>query len=282
MNPLAGISPYVYRCGRTVRNLRRKRYTVSSENCNVFIFCTKGTAIHEVGSRKRLLTAGTAEIIPPFQHQVIRTITDTDTEIFYLYFDLFERRTVKNGNEKPIRSDVPMEEMYFIDQPAYKNMESQYEEVRQLIEKMESSFRSDDPFAALGRKTVMLQLLHAFLLAEAVEEAKSVPTASGHVARSMRYIERHCSEVNLCAKTVAAYVGLDETYLSKLFHGCIHMSLSKYIRCTRVNRAKELFYLNKRVAEVSGLCGFTSVQSFCRTFKQIEGITPSQYIHSIA
>jgi len=282
MNELAGISPHVYRCGRTVRSIDKKSYTISSENCNVFIFCIQGSTIHQVGDRKRLITQGTVEIIPPFFHQIIQTTSDTDTVIFYLYFDLFQRKNIHSGNEKPIRSDVPVEELYFVDQPTYKNMSADYDKLLHLIEQMESTFRENTPYAPLRRKALMLELLLAFLSAEPLEETGSVNSPAGHVARAMRYIERHCTDESLCAKSVAASLDLNETHLSRLFHRCIHMSMSKYIRCTRINRAKELFYLNKRVCDVAKLCGFTSVQSFCRCFKQIEGITPGEYIRRIA
>lgn len=282
MNELAGVSPHVYRCGRTVRSIDKKSYTISSENCNVFIFCIQGSTVHQVGNKKRLITQGTVEIVPPFFHQVIQTTSDTDTVIFYLYFDLFERKNIRSGNEKPIRNDVPVEELYFVDQPTYKNMSADYDKILHLIEEMEATFRENTPYAPIKRKTLMLELLLAFLATSPIEEKGSSFSSAGHVARAMRYIERHCSDMSFCAKTAADFLNLDETHLSRLFQSCIHMSLSKYIRCTRINRAKELFYLNKRVNEVAKLCGFTSVQSFCRCFKQIEGITPSEYIRRIA
>lgn len=278
MNGLSGISPCVYHCGRTIRSRTLKNYTISSENCNVFIFCLKGSALHQVGGRTRLLTRGTAEIVPPFLHQVIQTTSDSDTEIFYLYFDLFERPNHTLPHTKPIRSEVPQTELYFMENPGYKNLEAQYDSMLQLIENMERACADASPLRELKRKALMLEMLHAFLLADPIEEAGVFSSADRHVERAMRYIEHHCADVSLCAKHVAAYMALHPDHLSRLFVKCIHMSLSHYIRQVRINRAKELFFCHKKVGQVALLCGFTSVQSFSRTFHQVEGMSPTEYL----
>ena len=56
-------------------------------------------------------------------------------------------------------------------------------------------------------------------------------------------------------------------------------SLSKYITSVRMKRAKNLFDSNKgySVAEIAQLCGYEENSNFTRAFKQVYGITPSQY-----
>lgn len=281
MNDLYGISPAVYHCGRTIRNKTKIPYTISSENCNVFIFVINGSAIHEVGGKSRLIVRGSVEIIPPFLHQVIRTCDDEDTEIFYLYFDLFEDKGAFLNSYKPDRSDVPLRELYFVDKPCHKNMESEYEKITQLIEKIENTYNENNKFADIERKSLMLELLIYFLYADSAEENTASMSVEGHVARAMRYIEKNCSDISLCTKSTAGYMGLNETYLSRLFERYVHMSLSKYIRTIRIERAKEMFFVNRKIGQVAKQCGFSSVQSFCRTFKMAEGITPGEYIKKI-
>ena len=280
MNDLYGISPYVYHCGRTIRSKSNKPYTISSENCNVFIFAISGKAVHEVGGSgsSRLITRASAEIIPPFLHQVIRTESDDNTEIFYLYFDLFENKDSFLHKSKPERSDVPLRELYFVDKPCYKNMEVQYDEMMELIEKIESTYTGNNTFADMERKTLMLEIILRFLCADSLCLETAPMSVEGHVSRAMRYIERNCGEVSLCAKSVAGYIGLNETYLSRLFEKSVHMSLSKYIRIIRIERAKELFFVNRKIGQAAKKCGFSSVQSFCRTFKMVEGISPGDYL----
>ena len=282
MDTLYNISPFVYSCGKTVRNRENIPYTVSSESCNVFIFVSKGNAVHEVNGRKRILTQGTVEIIPPFFHQIIYAENEEDTEIFYIYFDLFERK--KSGDMhagKPACTDVPLGELYFVDKPCYKMLNTEFEKAEELVNLIHSSFQVCGKFACLERKSLMLRLLLVFMQAEEIDENIAVSTAEGHVAKAMRYIEKNCPDSSLCAKSVAWYAGLNTEYLSRLFEKQVHMSLSEFIRITRINRAKEMFYVNRKIFDVAEKCGFSSVQSFCRTFKMVEGSTPGEYLKGV-
>ena len=55
--------------------------------------------------------------------------------------------------------------------------------------------------------------------------------------------------------------------------------MSKYILLVRMNRAKKLIDSNDgyTIAEVALRCGYEETSNFSRAFKQVYGITPSQY-----
>ena len=137
---LYNVSPFVYSCGKTVRNKNIQPHSVSSECCNVFIFVTKGKAVHEVDGRKRMLEKGTLEIIPPFFHQVIYAENEEDTEIIYIYFDLFEKSDVSVLERKPSINDISLKELYFIDKPSCKNAGKFFGEIKQITEQISLSY----------------------------------------------------------------------------------------------------------------------------------------------
>lgn len=278
MNILHNLSPYIYSMGRTVRNKNLLPYTVSMECCNVFIFVTNGKAVHEVNGRKRILEKGTLEIIPPFFHQAIYAQNEADTEIYYIYFDLFEKNDVHITERKPSNNDVRQGELYFIDKSSCKKAGHNFERINGLVNSIQNSFEKDDEWSFLERKSYMLELLTLFFRAECYYEDGDTEYAFGHVGRAIRYIEKNYGDKKLCSKNVAGYLDLNTEYLSKLFIKQVHTSLSEYIRTTRISRAKELFLLNRNIEKVADMCGFSSVQSFCRTFKKCTGITPSNYI----
>lgn len=277
MDSLHNLSPFVYSMGKTVRNKQKHPHTFSMECCNVFIFVTGGNAIHEVDGRKRILKKGTLEIIPPFFRQTISAVDETDTEIYYLYFDLYEKENAHSAPRKPSVNEVSRGELYFIDHPSYKNAGEDFDRVRQVILAMEESFRNPTEFSSLERKKMMLELLLLFFRAEKAEAEQS-DFSFGHVARAIHYVEKNCTDPALCAKSVADFLGLNPQYLSRLFEKQIHTSLSDYIRITRISRAKELFLLGKRVEEVASACGFSSLPSFSRTFKSCTGKSPRDYL----
>ncbi len=278
---LYNVSPFVYSCGKTVRNKNVQPHSVSSECCNVFIFVTKGKAVHRVDGRDRILEKGTLEIIPPFFHQVIYAENAEDTEIVYIYFDLFEKSNTSAYEKKPSINDISAKELYFIDKPSCKNAGEYYNEVKLLTEQISASYQSGNEFSAIERKSLMLKLLIIFMKSKEYGESDGAKTSFGYVAKAIRYIEKNMGDTALCAKEVASYIGLNTEYLSKLFLKQIHISLSEHIRNTRISRAKEFFLLCRNVEDVSSKCGFSSVQSFCRTFKAATGVTPTGYIKEL-
>lgn len=279
MEALREISPYVYKCGITVRNINKIPYTISAECCNVFIFVKSGSLIHEVGGRKRILKKGSLEIIPPFSHQIIYAPNKEISELNYIYFDLIQREEAwQFTDRKPALTSAPPAEYFFADKPCFKDGEKYYDEIKELIEKISSSLAKAGKFGALERKMYMLNLIMLFLKSEVAENEITVKQKDDHVFKAIRYINTFCYDNKLCAKTVADHMRLSTDYLSRLFVHQIHMSLSDYIRAARIKRAKELFVNERNVTEVARKCGFSSVQSFRRTFKAREGRTPGEYL----
>ncbi len=278
MQELFGISPRVRYCGVSKRSRKREAYTISSEKYNVFIFVTKGDAQHEVNGVKRPLVQGALEIIPPFFHQVITTFSEDDTEIYYIYFDINETVSDTSG-EGLFETGVPSSELYFADKPCYKRLSGEaFETARSIVEEMLECYQKNDQFSALDCKSLMLRLILIFLKADVVGEEPFFSSADRHVARAMRYIESGCSHNGLCSKSVAAHIGLSTDYLSGLFESRLHITLPGYIRMTRIKRAKELLFCGERIGSVAAKCGFSSVQSFCRTFRAQEGMTPGEFM----
>jgi len=79
-------------------------------------------------------------------------------------------------------------------------------------------------------------------------------------------------------KTLAATLGRSESNLRKKFRELTGVSLGKHIRELRVMRAcSDLHRTTSSVGEVAEACGFDSIYSFSRTFKDIMGVSPARY-----
>ena len=251
-------------------------YAVSSESCNVFVFVLSGTGIHDVNGCRRALTPGTMEIIPPYMHQVIENNSNIPLELIYIYFDLFETETPVSHKEKnrPLSSN----EMYFADKCCYKISTKHRKRAEFLCVQIAEAPKATDTYQHLLQKQRLLELITLFLDEKEIAEENSLHLQKDYVFRAMQYIEFHYGDATLCAKNVAKYLDLSTDYLSKLFKSQTHTTLSEYIRFLRIARAKELLYIDNSITSVATKCGFSSVQSFCRTFKSIEHSTPGELI----
>ena len=95
----------------------------------------------------------------------------------------------------------------------------------------------------------------------------------------LSYISANYTE-NITLKSVAAKFGYSEKYLSSTLHTLTGINFRKLVSFYRVNHAKQLFQAKKHrtVAEIATECGFSSISNFNLVFKEITGVSPSQYV----
>jgi len=209
-------------------------------------------------------------------HQVIENYKSEPLELIYIYFDLFETQLPVSHKDK--NRPLSVNEMYFADKCCYKIATKHPARILKLCTQILESERINDITFRLLEKQKMLELIALFTDEEEIAEVSTPNHKTDYVFRAMQYIEAHYGDASLCAKSTARYLGLSTDYLSKLFKTQAHTTLSEYIRLLRISRAKELMYIDTSVASVAAKCGFSSVQSFCRSFKEVEHITPGEHI----
>ncbi len=96
--------------------------------------------------------------------------------------------------------------------------------------------------------------------------------------RVIKYIEQN-SHTNLTVKSVANGVGYSSFYLSHIFKEKMGVTIQEFIKTRRIERAKELMLLNRfTLTQIAEQLGYINVQTFSRTFKNIIGIPPAQFL----
>ena len=97
------------------------------------------------------------------------------------------------------------------------------------------------------------------------------------VARICQYVEEHLAE-ELYAERIAEAMEYHPKYLSRIFREKMGLTLTDYICQARIERAKHLLLTTSlSVAEVGEQTGFESRTTFFRSFKKLEGISPTEY-----
>lgn len=91
------------------------------------------------------------------------------------------------------------------------------------------------------------------------------------------YIENHFRD-DFSVVDLAEYSGVSQQYLGRIFRQSMNTSPAEYIVNRRIREAKRLLMeTDKRIAEVSQICGFSSAGYFCTVFKKAESISPGKY-----
>ncbi len=113
-----------------------------------------------------------------------------------------------------------------------------------------------------------------------VRENQQSPTTQ-LTSRILEYIQGQYGNVDLTLTSVADYFDLTSSYFSVFFKNNVGKTFLNYLTHLRMEKAKELMRTtNDSIAEISEKVGYASANTFTRSFKKIEQITPSQYRES--
>ncbi len=95
--------------------------------------------------------------------------------------------------------------------------------------------------------------------------------------KALSFIHENYSNSAMNVSMVADTLGVSIAYLSKIFKKYHSMNISDYITGYRVSVAKKYLAEGGLVNGAVEQCGFGSLRTFLRVFKNSEGITPGQY-----
>ncbi len=97
------------------------------------------------------------------------------------------------------------------------------------------------------------------------------------VRRACDYIREHYRK-DLNLGSIAQYLGLSESYTSRIFNKYMGMNIPAYINQVRIEQAKGLLReTNKKIYEIAFETGYISTTAFHIAFKKQEGITPIEF-----
>lgn len=97
------------------------------------------------------------------------------------------------------------------------------------------------------------------------------------VNRAVRYMKEHCHEAVSLSGT-AAGIGVNSSYLSRVFHEDTGMTFTDYLNRIRVDRATKLLEENLPLKDIAYRCGFKNYGYFLKIFKDYTGKTPKEFL----
>ncbi len=97
------------------------------------------------------------------------------------------------------------------------------------------------------------------------------------VKYAILYINKNVSR-KIDRTKVASQLGVDEDYLSRIFHEEMGIPIWTYINIYRLSVARRLLLeTGIPLRELSAKVGYTDTGYFCKAFKKLYGVTPSEY-----
>ncbi|MBR2352988.1 MAG: AraC family transcriptional regulator [Clostridia bacterium] len=115
------------------------------------------------------------------------------------------------------------------------------------------------------------------LVRKNLENGRGTDAADRYVRRAILYVEDHYSE-RIGVDEIAAAVGLERTYLYRLFKDRLECSPREFLQSYRLERAAELLGDSTLAISEIALCvGFYDTSHFYKMFVSAYHMTPRQY-----
>ncbi|MCJ8014622.1 response regulator [Paenibacillus sp. KQZ6P-2] len=125
------------------------------------------------------------------------------------------------------------------------------------------------------------QRLHQLLIEElehiSESQAEDATSSNYKIKRVLDYIHQHYDH-DLTLDELAGYVGLNNSYLSRIFKEQTGSMLIPYINRYRVKKSLELLKDGKlKTYEIAEKVGFNSTDNYYISFKKMYGLPPNEY-----
>ncbi len=134
-------------------------------------------------------------------------------------------------------------------------------QIMQLVELIQTELRQNP-------ESKSVRYLYSYLYSKLLDNC---------AAPSIRYISEYYNQP-ITVHQLAKIESYNVTYYSDWFKQQTGFSPSFYLRCIRINRAKELLTTtNFSVMEIAVMVGYSSNSTFTRAFHNITGMTPKAY-----
>lgn len=128
-----------------------------------------------------------------------------------------------------------------------------------------------------GNLYLHLSLLFRFFSLLSPKAGNAEKNSSAYLQQALDYFH-HNYAYDIKIQDAARHVGIDRTYLYKLFCREMGTSPQQYLLRYRLSMAKRLLSsTGLRISEIANSCGFADSASFCHHFRAQFAITPSQF-----
>ena len=240
-----------------------------------FVFIEKGTAEFLVGSGRRVLTEGTGIFI---NSQVIHRFEASESVIipnivFSPSLLSAEDSLIYRKYIQPLL-DSSVECLIFSPEVPWQ---------KDVLKNLLSVFDVQETESSSEIKTVELLLkiwetvYENANISESIPAAKATAHTQAQLQIMMQYIHKNYSE-HITLADIAQTVSVSKSSALNIFNKYLRISPVSYLINYRLKRAAKLLAsTDNSIYSIASNTGFENAGYFCRSFKELFGVTPSEY-----
>ncbi len=270
-----------------------RRHPTRVTPCAVIYFIVEGSLRIESGGEMREYFAGDVALFPKGVFQ--RPIGDSSVRYYFVHFSddgLTERELCDEEYSHALLSlrqsrltlsqlseNMLYDGIGILIKDHFPLTGALAESVRQTLADITELLMHRTPRNLLRASYALADILYS--LEGCADESKSITGESNRafaaVKKAAKFIEKNYTS-DITVESIAAELYLNPDYLGRIFKEHIGCSMVKYKNRLRVAAAKRMLMSTaSSIDEIAFATGFADRFYFARTFKAIEGITPSEY-----
>ncbi|MBN1942011.1 MAG: AraC family transcriptional regulator [Phycisphaerae bacterium] len=248
----------------------------------------EGALLVNIAGKEQELQPGTFIFIEPGVEHEFRCYDNVPVRLPHLHFDFFTLPdagsvfvSFKQAEEltahrrlfrPPIHEQVPELRLDAVIQPLY------YEAPLQCLMNIISLQGQSSPAAMLEQRGYVLQLIAMLLRACQGREVNQNPRHLRAMEDAMQLI-RDEFQKPLSLDDLAEAVHLSPSHFGSLFRQYYQSSPMQFLRNYRIEQVKHLLLTTDRtLTQIAAECGFSSVHALSRAFKEVSGMSPSDFL----
>lgn len=219
-------------------------------------FVIKGKGIYYVGDKKIAIKTGEGFLIKPGELTTYIADSEEPWEYMWVAFDGYEAREILGNCQINYTMTA-------------KNYESFVRDFTELLEI--SSCAQYNQYSAMA--------IFYKMISQLVSEEKII-----HGSYDKIYFEKASDYIHnnymykISVEDIANYVGIDRTYLYKVFVANSNQSPKSFLNNIKINSAKNMLIKNEfTLTQIALSCGFADAPVLCKHFKKITGKTPKEF-----
>lgn len=234
-----------------------------------------GKGIFRYKNREWRLSAGDAFLIEPMETHYYQADEQEPWEYAWVGFDgIFVSQILQSTcfqnlpvyiHDTNLLSPAAIGQTGFIDIPSLPYQDA----IRLIVEKTNHQRQNHLELSGLLLTILSQMASHS--------EKESEDSEEQYCRIAIEYIRNNFS-YDIKIQDMADFIGIDRTYLYKIFKRDMGVSPKQYLTQYRVREAGKMLQNQiYSITETAYSCGFRDAASFCATFKREIGITPRQY-----
>ena len=232
------------------------------------------------GNTSKDYKKGDFTVIPKNYPHTTNSVPGTLSHWEYLFIDdqgLFEKKyeeEFKHKSKRKIFKSVNKGTLFF-DQDQYPYLAHSILELMEILRRQDVLCK-EEAEAVLSSVLIKIAKINqnAEEKDEEVESYKVLESNSGIVRQVVEYINKHYME-DLPVEDLAKYCNISETHLRRLFVQNTKMKIHEYVNLVRIQQSCELLRrTDQNILDIAHKCGFPTISTFNRNFKQIVGESP--------